>query len=75
MKKLSVISMLTSASFILAACNNTGDDTKDMSFPIQNTQGAEIGTLQLEAIQGGGVAVQVSVTGLEPGKRAMQPSR
>lgn len=71
MKKTLAISMLTSACVMLSACGNAGLDAKETSFPIFNAQGAEIGNLKIEAIAGGGVAVEVSVTGLTPGKRAM----
>lgn len=71
MKKLLAISMLTSASMMLAACEGTGNDTEELSFLILNAQGSEIGLLEIEALAGGGVEVEVDVRGLTPGTHAM----
>lgn len=71
MKKFLAISMITSASIMLTACSGASDDTEDLSFPILNAQGAEIGTLEIDALAGGGVEVEVNVEGLSPGVRAM----
>ena len=71
MRKLRTISMLTSASMMLVACGSAGSDAEEMSFPILNAQGIEIGKLEIEALAGGGVEVEVDVTGLTPGTHAM----
>jgi len=71
MKKIYAISSLTCVSLILSACGASNDVQDAMSIPIQNTQGAEIGTLTLTQIETGGVNVDVNVSELEPGTRAM----
>jgi len=71
MRKILAISMLTSVSITLTACSGGGADMEDVSFPIRNAQGAEIGTLEIEELQGGGVEVEVNVSGLTQGTRAM----
>lgn len=71
MRKLLAVSMLTSASVMLAACSGASADGEEMSFPILNAQGAEIGTVEIEALAKGGVEVEVNVSGLTPGTHAM----
>jgi Cu-Zn family superoxide dismutase len=71
MKKIHAISSLTCASIMLSACGASSDMSQAVSYPIQNTQGAKIGTLTLTQIEIGGVNVDVDVSGLEPGTRAM----
>ena len=71
MTKTRVISMLTSASMMLAACSGAGGDMEEVSFPILNAQGAQIGTVEIEALKDGGVEVDVEVSGLTPGTHAM----
>ncbi len=71
MTNLLAITALTSASLMLGACGNANGDAEELSFPILNAQGTEIGTLEIEALAGGGVEVEVEVSGLAPGIRAM----
>lgn len=71
MTKKYVISVLSAASIMLSACGNSAGDTNAASFPIINGEGTEIGMLVIEPISKGGVKVEVGVTGLTPGVRAM----
>ena len=71
MTKLRVIAALTGASIMLAACGNANGDAEELSFPILNAQGTEIGSLEIEALAGGGVEVEVEVACLTPGIHAM----
>lgn len=71
MKKTTIISIISSASIMLTACGAASGDSEEFSFPILNGQGTQIGTLQLEAKSGGGVEVEVDVSGLTPGSHAM----
>jgi Cu-Zn family superoxide dismutase len=71
MKKFLAISMLTSASIMLAACEGAGNDAEEMSFLILDAQGSEIGLLEIEELAAGGVEVGVDVRGLTPGIHAM----
>lgn len=71
MTKTLVISILTSASVMLTACSNSTGSTEDVSFPILNASGAEIGTLAVKDLAEGGVKVEVGVTNLTPGIHAM----
>ena len=71
MRKTLAITMVTGTSVMLAACGSAGSDAENLSFPILNAQGVEIGTVAIEALSGGGVDVEVSATGLTPGTHAM----
>jgi Cu-Zn family superoxide dismutase len=71
MRKTIFISMLSSAILMLAACGSAGSDKDVKSFSIQDTNGAEIGTLTIKSLGTGGVDLEVRVSGLEPGTRAM----
>ena len=75
MRKIRAISGVTALSIMLAACSalssNTDSASESSSFPIHNTQGAEIGSLSIESIKGGGVQVGVNISGLTPGTHAM----
>ncbi len=71
MRKILFISMLTSASMMFTACGGASADMEEVSFLILNTQGSEIGTVEIESLQGGGVEVEVAVSGLTPGVHAM----
>lgn len=71
MTKKLFISMLTSASLILTACSNADSNSEEISFPISDSQGIEIGALVVKDLASGGVKVEVGVTGLTPGAHAM----
>ena len=71
MRKIAIISAFTGAVVMLAACGADSSKAKSESFPVMNTQGAKIGTLAVTPLKGGGVELNVSVSGLEPGIRAM----
>lgn len=71
MRKTLAITVFTAASIILTACNGSNQNSEELSFPILDSQGAQIGMLGIEALRGGGVEVEVEVTGLTPGAHAM----
>ena len=71
MRKILAISVLTGTSIIIASCSSQSTESKALNFPIQNTQGAEIGTLEIESIKDGGVQVEINITGITPGTHAM----
>ncbi len=71
MRKTLAITIVTAASITLAACSGSKNSTAVTNFPIMNAAGAEIGSLGVTPLKGGGVELNVSVSGLEPGTRAM----
>lgn len=71
MKKNAIISAITGAALMLGACGANDQNSESESFPIINTQGSEIGALMISPLAGGGVELNVTVSGLEPGTRAM----
>lgn len=75
MKKIRAISVITGLSIMLAACGDPSTDaggtSANISVPIQNSQGADVGTLVVNPIAGGGVKVDVSISGITPGTHAM----
>lgn len=71
MKKIAIISAFTGTAMILLACGDNSATSDRESFPIMNSQGAEIGTLVISPLASGGVELDVTVSGLEPGARAM----
>jgi Cu-Zn family superoxide dismutase len=71
MKKNAIISAITGAALMLGACGANDQNSESESFPIINTQGSEIGALIISPLAGGGVELNVTVSGLEPGTRAM----
>ena len=71
MKKTTIISIISSVSIMLTACGAASENSEEFSFPIHNSDGAKIGTLEIEALNEGGVAVKVDVSGLTPGSHAM----
>jgi len=71
MRKLLAFTMLTSTSIMLTACGGAEADMEEVSYPIMNAQGAKIGIVEIESINGGGVEVEVEVSGLTPGTHAM----
>jgi len=71
MRKLRMISGLTGASIMLTACSGSSSHSDHHSFPIHNTQGTQIGNLEIHPITGGGVDVEISISGITPGTHAM----
>lgn len=71
MRKFVMITALTGTAIMLAACSSESHSGASESFPVMNGQGAEIGTLTISSLKGGGVELNVAVSGLEPGTRAM----
>ncbi len=71
MPKITMISILASASVLLSACGGSNADIHTASFPIQNVDKASIGTLELKSHTGGGVDITVKVEGLTTGIHAM----
>jgi len=71
MKKLAIISMISSVSIMLSACGAASGDSEEFSFAIHNADGVKIGTIEIEDKSGGGVEIEVEVSGLTPGSHAM----
>lgn len=71
MSKTSMISMLAGASLLLTACGGAAEMEDEVSFDILNASGAKIGTIEIDDEGAEGVEITVSVSGLEPGVRAM----
>lgn len=71
MSKLSMISMLATASLLLAACGGAEAPEETMTVDIMNTSGVKIGTLEIEDDGADGVELDIQVSGLEPGISAM----
>jgi Cu-Zn family superoxide dismutase len=71
MTKFALILTLTATSIFLASCGNAENDGEEVSFPILNTIGTQIGKVEIEDLKAGGVEIEVEVEGLTPGTHAM----
>ena len=71
MRKTLTISVISGISVMLAACSAPDTDSSDINVPIKNSLGAKIGTLMVDQIAGGGVNVQIDISGITPGSHAM----
>jgi len=71
MRKTLFISIATATSMMFAACSASNSSTVTFSFPIMNSEGGEIGKINITPKESGGVELEVSVKGLTPGSHAM----
>jgi len=71
MRKTLLISTLTAASMMLAACSGPKASSTTSSFPIKNSDGNEIGKIEITSASSGGVDLLVTVKDLTPGSHAM----
>ena len=71
MRKILAISVISGMSILVAACSAPTTESSGINVPIQNSEGAKIGTLTVVNIKGGGVNVEVKISGITPGSHAM----
>lgn len=66
-----MITALTGTAMVLAACGSGSFVPEDATFPIMDTKSDQIGTLVITTLKDGGVELNVAISELEPGSRAM----